>query len=96
MGAMALQLVCTDLGRLPEVKTLLGRATNRRPTDDGVIVEFPGDDTTARTVLDFVLAERRCCAQFTYEISFAPPHEGVSLRVRAEGLYLEALKALFA
>lgn len=93
---MPLQLVCTDLGRLPEVKTLLGRATDRRATDDGVILEFAGDDATARTVLDFVLAERRCCAQFTYEISFAPPHERVTLRLRAAGLYLAALKALFA
>lgn len=93
---MDIQLVCTDLGRLPEVKALLGKATARRATDDGVIIEFPGDDTTARTVLEFVLAERRCCAQFTYEIAFAPPADRVTLRLRGAGLYLVALKALFA
>jgi hypothetical protein len=93
---MDAQRVCTDLGRLPEVKTLLGRATARHGTEDGVIIQFPGDDATARTVLEFVLAERRCCAQFTYEISFAPPNEQLALRLRADGPYLAALKATFA
>jgi hypothetical protein len=93
---MDVQLVCTDLGRLPEVKTLLTRATTRRGTDDGVIIEFPGDDATARTVLEFVLAERRCCAHFVYEITCAPPAEHIALRVRATGDYLAALKAMFA
>jgi hypothetical protein len=93
---MESQLFCTDLGRVPEVKTLLARATARRAADDGVIIEFPGDDATARTVLEFVLAERRCCARFTYEISFAPPNEQLTLSLRAAGPYLPALKAIFA
>ncbi len=89
-------LVCTDLGRLPEVKALLGQATARRATDDGVIIEFAGDDATARTVLEFMLAERRCCAHFTYELVLAPPEDRVTLRLRAAGLYRVALKAMFA
>jgi hypothetical protein len=90
---MDMQLVCTDLGRLPEVRNILGKATGRRQTDDGVIIEFPTDDATARTLLEFVLAERRCCAHFTYEIGFSPE---LTLRLRASGLYLVPLKMMYA
>jgi hypothetical protein len=89
---MDLQLFCTDLGRAPEVKNILSKATGRRQADDGVIVEFPDDDATARTLLEFVLAERRCCAFFGYEIGFSPR---LTLRLRASGLYLMPLKALY-
>lgn len=90
---MDTQLVCTDLGRLPEVKNILSKATGRRQTDDGVIIEFPNDDTTARNLFEFVLAERNCCAHFTYEVTFAPK---LTLRLRASGLYLVPLKTMYA
>lgn len=93
MPSMDMQLVCTDLGRAPEVRTILGKSTGRRHTDDGVIIEFPTDDATARTVLEFVLAERQCCAYFTYEIAFAPE---LTLRLRASGAYLIPLKLMYA
>jgi hypothetical protein len=89
---MDMQLFCTDLGRAPEVRAILGKATARHNTDDGVIVEFPDDDATARTVLEFVLAERRCCAFFTYEMGLSPR---LTLRLRASGVYLLPLKALY-
>jgi len=87
-----MQLFCTDLGRAPEVKNILSKATARHSTDDGVIVEFPDDDATARTLLEFVLAERRCCAFFGYELGFSP---GLTLRLRASGMYLLPLKAMY-
>lgn len=87
-----MQLFCTDLGRASEVRTILGKATGRHATDDGVIVDFPNDDATARTLVEFVLAERRCCAFFSYEISFSP---GLTLRLRASGMYLLPLKAMY-
>lgn len=93
---MDMQLACTDLGRLPEVKTLLGRATGHRQLADGVVVEFPGEDATARIVLEFVLAERRCCPHFTYEVGLAGDRAHVTLTLRASAEYLEALKALYA
>jgi hypothetical protein len=92
MHSMDMQLFCTDLGRAPEVKSILSKATGRRTTDDGVIVEFPNDDATARAVLEFVLAERRCCAFFSYELGFSP---GLTLRLRASGMYLRPLKAMY-
>ena len=87
-----MQLFCTDLDRAPEVRNILGKATGRHVTDDGVIVEFPDDDATARTVLEFVLAERRCCAFFSYELGFTPR---LTLRLRASGMYLMPLKAMY-
>jgi hypothetical protein len=90
---MDMQLVCTDLGRAPEVRNLLSKATGRHQTDDGVIIQFPNDDATARTLLEFVLAERRCCALFTYEIGFSPE---LTLRLRASSLYLVPLKMMYA
>ena len=90
---MDMQLVCTDLGRAPEVRNILGKSTGRRQTADGVIIEFPNDDATARTLFEFVLAERRCCAHFTYEVAFAPE---LTLRMRASGLYLVPLKMMYA
>jgi hypothetical protein len=92
MRSMDMQLFCTDLGRAPEVKSILGKATGRRTTDDGVIVEFPDDDATARTLLEFVLAERRCCTFFSYEFGFSPR---LTLRLRASGMYLQPLKAMY-
>ncbi|HZS61132.1 MAG TPA: hypothetical protein VFA43_17785 [Gemmatimonadaceae bacterium] len=89
---MDMQLFCTDLGRAPQVRAILSRATGRHNTDDGVIIEFPDDDATARTVLEFVLAERRCCAFFGYEIGFSPK---LTLRLRASGLYLAPLKVMY-
>jgi hypothetical protein len=89
---MDMQLFCTDLGRVPEVRRMLDKATDRHITDDGVIVEFPDDDAIARTVLEFVLAERRCCPFFSYEIAFS---SGLTLRLRASGMYLVPLKAMY-
>lgn len=88
-----MQLVCTDLGRAPEVRNILSKSTGRRQTEDGVIVEFPNDDATARTLLEFVLAERQCCAQFTYEIGFSP---GLTLKLSASGMYRIPLKMMYA
>jgi hypothetical protein len=89
------QLVCTDLGRLPEVKTLLSRAVARGEIADGVALEFAGDDATARTVLEFILAERRCCALFIYEVRVTAGSGPVTLMVRASDADLEALKAMY-
>jgi hypothetical protein len=93
MRSMDMQLFCTDLGRASEVRNILSNATGRRQTEDGVIVDFPDDDATARTLLEFVLAERRCCPHFTYEIAFAP---ALTLRLRASGMYVIPLKAIYS
>ena len=60
-----------------------------------MLLEFPEAEEIARTLLDFVLAERRCCPHFTYELCFVPDHRGITLRMRASGAYLTSLKALY-
>jgi hypothetical protein len=46
-------------------------------------------------LLDFVLFERACCKTFAYELSTAPPHDRISLRLRAPAEQVEALQALY-
>lgn len=96
----ALALVCAlppldRGGRRVSVQYLLERATGWAGHEDGVLLEFPGAEAIARTLLDFVLAERRCCPHFTYELAFAPDHQRVTLRLRATGAYLAPLQAMY-
>lgn len=96
----ALALVCAlppldREGRRVGVQHLLERATSCRDLADGVVLGFPGTDEVARTLLDFVLAERQCCAQFAYELGFAPPQAAVTLRVRASGDWVNPLRDLY-
>jgi hypothetical protein len=81
--------------RLTSVRDVLGQATGRADQHDGVLLEFPEGEAIARTLLEFVLTERRCCPHFTYELGFVPDHQGVTLRMRAAGAYLTPLKALY-
>lgn len=96
----ALALVCTlppldREGRRVSVQYLLERATGCAGHEDGVLLEFPGADAIARTLLEFVLAERQCCPHFTYELAFAPDHRRVTLRLRASGAYVAPLTAMY-
>jgi hypothetical protein len=81
--------------RLISVRDVLERATGWAVRQDGVILEFPEGEGMVHTLLDFVLAERRCCPHFTYQLCFTPDHQGVTLRMRASGAYLARLKALY-
>lgn len=49
---------------------------------DGYAWRFPGDGEWHATLLDFVAAERRCCAFFRIELVFAPGLGPVSLTLR--------------
>jgi hypothetical protein len=82
-------------GRRVSVQDLLQHATRWTECEDGMLMEFPGGDETARALFEFVLAERRCCPHFTYELGFAPDHQRVTVRLRAAGAKLAALKAIY-
>jgi hypothetical protein len=82
--------------RRERIHDLLARATAWASREDGVFLEFPGTEDTARTLLEFVLAERRCCAHFAYELGFAPDDQRVTLRLRASGAYVAPLKTIYA
>jgi hypothetical protein len=68
-------------------------AVTRHP--DGVELAWTLSEETARTLLDFVLFERVCCETFTYELSFPPPHDRITLRLRAPAEQVEALQAFY-
>jgi hypothetical protein len=81
--------------RRAEIHALLESRTALTRHPDGVEMEWRFSEETARSLLDFVLFERTCCKTFAYELSFSPPHSGVTLRLRASSEQVEALQALY-
>jgi hypothetical protein len=49
---------------------------------DGYRFAFPAEADGARDLLEFVLSERACCPFFTFELTFASPHQVVWLTLR--------------
>ena len=93
-------LVCTlpasERGeRRLSVKDILSRATSAREIENGVAFLFENSDDAARSLLDLVLAERNCCAQFSYTIGFEPQHAPIAFRVEAMGALVQPLKDLY-
>jgi hypothetical protein len=78
-----------------EIQSLLQNRTAFTRHPDGVELEWPFSQQTARSLLDFILFERTCCETFTYELGFAPPHDRITLRMRASAVQVEALQALY-
>jgi hypothetical protein len=77
------------------IQELLKNRTAFTRHPDGVELEWTFSEETARTLLDFVFFERVCCNAFAYELSFPPPHDRVTLRVRAPTEQVEALQAFY-
>ena len=68
--------------RSDEVKNIFQGVEQTLELDDGYAFRFPGGDASAARLLEFTLAERRCCPFFTFELAFEP-HEGpIWLRLR--------------
>jgi hypothetical protein len=61
----------------------------------GVELQWTFSEEAARGLLDFVLFERTCCKTFTYELRFGPPHDRITLRMRASTEQVEALQAFY-
>jgi hypothetical protein len=98
--ATDLSLVCTlppagQDGRRVTLRSLMTHATQVTEEPDGVQVDFHGSDDVATMLLQFVLAERQCCARFTYDLQFAPDHSTVAFRVTGAGRDVAPLKALY-
>jgi hypothetical protein len=68
-------------------------AVTRHP--DGFELQWTFSEETARSLLEFVLFERICCKTFTYELNFPPPHDLVTLRMRAPIEQVETLQAFY-
>jgi hypothetical protein len=96
----ALALVCTipstDRGeRRVSVAAVVQRARECRDIEFGVSLVFDPSAENAKLVSDLVLAERECCAQFTYTIVFTPLGGDFELRVEAAVVLVRPLKTLY-
>ena len=96
----AMGLVCTlpitqRGARRISVRSVIERAAVVKETADGVVLRFNPSDEIPRIILDLVLAERSCCAQFRYAIRFDPPHDAVELHVEADGDLVRPLQDLY-
>jgi hypothetical protein len=96
----AMALVCTipaadRAERIGSAQTVITQATSFRELDNGVAFTFNNSEDVARLLLDLVLAETKCCAQFNYSIVFGSPHQTIELRVEAHPRLARRLKYLF-
>ena len=97
-GALAQVCALSPLdreGRYASVGAILRQATALLEEDKGIRIEWGGSDEIAAALLAFVLAERRCCGRFSYEISFAPGRASTALRIRAALEEVASLKAIY-
>lgn len=96
----ALALVCTlpagaQHSRRVDMNTLLARATSIRGTPEGIVLLFADAGEIAQSLLDFVLAERICCAQFRYTLVFSAARVPVELHVSASQELVAPLEDLY-
>ncbi len=96
----ALALACTipegdRRERVASVVVVVKQARSIRELEDGVVLEFDSSEATARQVWELVVAERECCAQFTYSITLEPHLGPLTLRVQASGAAIPPLRALY-
>jgi hypothetical protein len=78
-----------------EIQALLSQRTALTRHPDGVELAWPFSEELARGLLDFILFERGCCQTFSYELRSSPPHDTLSLRLRASPEQVEALQSLY-
>ena len=91
--AIACSLNQEDLElREQDVVALFAQASQIRELADGYTLAFPAGADSAHTLLDFIIAERACCPFFSFELTFAAPHEAIWLSLRGP----EGIKALLA
>jgi hypothetical protein len=98
-SAMALVCSLPSAGRTERrasVQAVISQATTSREIENGISFSFENSDDVARSLFDLVLAERNCCAQFTYSIRFERDHRPIELRVEASGLAVPLLKYVFS
>jgi hypothetical protein len=86
-------------GRLP-TNNLYAKfeARKKKPNDrhktneltDGYALRFPGSDTWANTLLQFITYERACCPFFTFALTFEPEQGPIWLHLRGP----EGVKAI--
>lgn len=90
-------LACTLTGseqvtRSEEVKDLFKHVQQVNELADGYALRFPGSDTWASTLLQFVNFERTCCPFFEFALVFRQKQGPIWLHIRGP----EGVKAIIA
>lgn len=78
------------------VAPLFARAQSVQELPDGYRFAFSPEAETVRDLLEFVLSERACCPFFTFELTFAVPHQCVWLTLRGGDGVKEFVSGSFA
>src|SRR6266446_7961126 len=76
--------------RSEEVKDLFKHMQQVDELADGYAPRFPGDDTWANTLVQFITFERGCCPFFTFALVFEPKQGPLGLHLRGP----EGVKAI--
>jgi hypothetical protein len=95
---VACTLSATELRARSEdvVAPLFARAQRMEELPDGYRFAFPAEADAARHLLEFILSERACCPFFTFELTFASPHQAVWLSLRGGEGVKEFIAGTFA
>jgi len=78
------------------VAPLFARVQHLEELPDGYRFAFPAEAEAVRDLLEFILSERACCPFFTFELTFASPHESVWLSLRGGESVKEFVAGSFA
>jgi hypothetical protein len=76
--------------RNTELQTLFKHVQQTNELSDGYALRFPGDETWANTLVQFITYERACCPFFTFELVFEPQQGPIWLHLRGP----EGVKAI--
>ncbi len=81
-STLACSLSSTELARRSEeISELIEGSLEWRQRPDGFAASFPGDEQTARRLLDFILMERRCCTFLSFGLTFEPEMGSIRLNL---------------
>ena len=88
-------LACTLTGseqvtRAEEVNEIFKHVLQINELADGYALRFPGSDTWANTLVQFITYERGCCPFFTFALVFEPEQGPLWLHLRGP----EGVKAI--
>ncbi len=88
-------LACTlsqpeQMIRSTELNDLFKHVQQTKELTDGYALRFPGSDTWANTLLQFITYERACCLFFTFALIFEPEQGPIWLHLRGP----EGVKAI--
>lgn len=68
--------------RNTELQELFKHVQQTNELEDGYALRFPGDNTWANTLVQFITYERACCPFFTFALIFEPQQGSIWLHLR--------------